>query len=91
MALIHFPHQVFLNTAVIDTEISGGKLVSITAVQRTPAKGYMPYTENLSKVLPDWYSAKDSHRFDKTVLTLRSKVRPRKVSASCCLDLPHAF
>lgn len=85
MALTHSPHQVFLNTAVIDTEMSGGKIVSVTAVQRTPAKGYTPYTENLSKVLPDWYSAEDSHRFDKTVLTLKSKVRPRKVVASCYL------
>ena len=76
--------------------MADGKVTSIKAVQRTPVKGYTPYTENLSKVLPDWYSTADSHRFTKTVLTLNSKVEQHSLHRRAALQLalprraPHA-
>ena len=70
---------MFLNTTVVDTERDGsGKVVSITAVQRTPKNGYTPYSENLSDVLADWYSPDESHRFTKQTMKMTGKVRRRQ-------------
>lgn len=69
--------QLFLNTAVTDTNIdSTGKITSITAVQRSATQDYEPFSENLSKTLPDWYSAENSTRFTKRTLHLTGKVQP---------------
>eukprot|EP00052_Salpingoeca_macrocollata_P019408 m.161088 g.161088 ORF g.161088 m.161088 type:complete len:646 (-) comp20959_c0_seq3:25-1962(-) len=67
--------QVFLRTTIIKTQQDdNGRVVSLTAVQRTPRSNYTEYSIPLSQMLPDWYSPEDSPYFTKQVLTLTGAV-----------------
>ena len=60
---------VFRNTVVKQVETDGPRIVSLTAIQRTPrpAVPHAGYDRLPSKDIPDWYATQDSARFTKTV------------------------
>lgn len=63
---------VFYNTTVKTARTASGKVVELTAIMRTPRASIDEYSILLSDVLEDWYSPKDSDRFDKRILRFRN-------------------
>ncbi|MDX1973562.1 MAG: FAD-dependent oxidoreductase, partial [Candidatus Sumerlaeia bacterium] len=57
-------------TAVNDTEGAGARITDLTLIERTPANGYIPFTDFTSVEFPDWYSTTNSARFTKQVHTV---------------------
>jgi hypothetical protein len=64
------PVRVLRNTVVVNVtrDDASGRVVSVTAVQRTARGNTTGWEHRLSDVLDDWYSPLDSALFDKTVI-----------------------
>ncbi len=61
-----------LNTVPVnDSEGVGVKITDLTLIERTPANGYVPFTDFTSVEFPDWYSTANSARFTKEVHTVQ--------------------
>jgi hypothetical protein len=71
--LAAFPNlRVFLLTAVTGAtrDAATGRILSVSAVQRTPRPGTTGWEALTSQMLDDWYSATDSNAFTKTAVEL---------------------
>lgn len=66
-----FPNlKVFFNTCVTSSKRdTNGKVIQVTAVQRSPKSGVDPWGLPLSEVIADWYSPRDSNSFTKKSYT----------------------
>jgi len=54
------------------TANGGAAIVAMEFVERTPADGYVPFSDFLSEELADWYSTADSRRFRKRVVRVEA-------------------
>lgn len=70
MVAEHANITVMKMTAVKDVETRRGAIAALTLVERTPAGGYVPFSDFLSEEIADWYSPEDSRRFRKRVVRI---------------------
>lgn len=58
-------------SAVTDSLGHGQVITGLSLIERAPKGDYQPFSEFLSKELPDWFSPAESDRFTKTTHTVK--------------------
>ncbi|EDQ86953.1 uncharacterized protein MONBRDRAFT_27772 [Monosiga brevicollis MX1] len=68
--------KVFLRTAVknVTRDATSGKILGITAIQRTPTDPTTEWDRLFSQDIEDWYTVQDSVNFQKTVINFAGTV-----------------
>jgi hypothetical protein len=76
--------RLYLSTVVTSStrDAASGRVISVTATQRSPMPGTTGYDRLQSEALPDWYSAVDSAFFSKAVLSFTLSARAVVIEAS---------